>query len=164
MKTVLYIKRTQLILLIPTVIILICLYCFRLKFNVETACHYIENDDDLPSIESHRGLSVKHIYFHETSCNGALDAYQACAVESAARYHPSWQINVIFSSPVNKIRRSVKDLRQIPNIKYWRMHLNQYLHMTPLQFLVTDRLLKTSNFSFALTQKLVRYATLYKVS
>lgn len=165
MKTKIIITKKNLILLITILVILTILYnCYSIRFKGQTACHYIETVDDVPLIDFHRNSVIRHIYFHQTSCNGDLDAYEMCAVESAARSHYGWQINVIFSSPVHGIVRLRKHFHRFRNVKLWRMHINKYLRDTPLQHLVAERLLQTSEYSFTQTREVLRYATLYKVS
>lgn len=158
--------KKNLILLI-IIVIMTKIFNSRRKLNVHTACHYIENDDDLPLIENHRNKSarsVRHIYFHQPSCQPDLDAQQVCVVESAARTHLDRQINVIFSGSVNNIKRWKKHFQQFRNVKFWRMHIDKYLHNTPLQYLVKKGILQTSKYSFTQTRAVLRYATLYKVS
>lgn len=123
-----------------------------------------EIDDYLPPIENHRQSYGRHIYFHHTSCNGDLDVHHSCMVESAARSHRGWQINIMVSAPTNGIQRWIKHFQLFRNVKFWRIHIDKYLHNTPMEYLVTERSLQTSNDSLTLTREVVRYVTLYKVS
>ncbi|XP_026324898.1 lactosylceramide 4-alpha-galactosyltransferase-like [Hyposmocoma kahamanoa] len=156
------INKTNLIFLITTIIILKIIYTRIAKLNVQTAWQYIEIDDGLAPIENHRYFTtrdMRHIYFHHTS---DLDAYQMCVVESAARTHYDWQINVIFSGLVNSIERLKKHFLRFGNVKFWRMRIDKYLHNTSLEHLVDERILQTSQYLFTQTREVVRYVTLYK--
>lgn len=64
---------------------------------------------------------------------------QACAIESAARTNPDWQIWVTFSSQVGFDRNSSKNspilmaLKSLPNIKWRNVNLWSYTRGTPAE-------------------------------
>lgn len=63
--------------------------------NDSLHCH-LEDEDTLPIANNLNFSSAKQIFFQETSCKAGLDSRQACAIESAARVNPNWDINVFF--------------------------------------------------------------------
>lgn len=158
---------------IPTktvgVMTIVLLWAYAIWSNMkydDISCHNNEPDDDLPSIVNHRFNSVKkHIYFHETTCNGFLDPRQACVVESAARLHPNWQINVVFSAPMEMSSRAkLNPFQEFSNVKFWRVNILKYLNSTPLEYLVTKHHIKNSYYAVRHTSDVLRFTTLYNVS
>lgn len=167
---------------IALIIICLLLYTFRthnrpkataniplcattIKYH-DVSCHSMELDDDLPPIQNHRFQSTKkQIYFYETTCNGFLDSRQACVVESAARLHSEWQINVVFSAPMSiKKRVNLNHFQEFPNVKFWRVNILKFLSRTPLEHLITKRHLENSSYAISHTSDVLRTATLYNVS
>ncbi|KAJ8729852.1 hypothetical protein PYW07_016890 [Mythimna separata] len=138
----------------------------RRKFYPNISCHYIDAGDALSPIEDNLSIPLKSIFFHETSCRGQLNSRQACSVESAARVHPQWQINVLFSGPVtdNILNNygSLYALKQIQNIKFFRLHLLQYVKGTPVEDFVRGGSLNRSWWPVQHTAELVQLVTLYK--
>lgn len=132
----------------------------------DVSCHNKESDDDLPPIQNHRFRSTKkHVYFHETTCNGFLQPRQACVVESAARLHPNWQINVVFSAPMDTSSKAKLNIfQEFSNVKFWRVNILKYLNNTPLEYLVTEHHLKNSYYAIVHSSDVLRLVTLYNVS
>ncbi|KAJ8728400.1 hypothetical protein PYW08_016785 [Mythimna loreyi] len=125
-----------------------------------------DTGDALSPIEDHLSIPLKSIFFHEASCRGGLNSRQACSVESAARAHPHWQINVLFSGPVTK---DVLDnfsnlyaLKQFLNIKFFRLHLLQYVKGTPVEDFVRGGSLSRSWWPIQHTTELLQLVTLFK--
>lgn len=49
-----------------------------------------------PRVYMGKRESVKNIFFIETSGHGALTSRMACSVESAAKFHPDWRVNLLY--------------------------------------------------------------------
>ncbi|KAJ8728398.1 hypothetical protein PYW08_016783 [Mythimna loreyi] len=130
------------------------------------SCHYANENDALPSAEDKNFIPRPNsIFFHETSCRGGLNSRQACAIESASRAHPSRQIYVMFSSPVSQVlyqRSSITILRRFPNVKFARVHINEYARNTPLEAMVASAPFNRSLWQVEHTSDILRYLTLYK--
>ncbi|XP_055305820.1 lactosylceramide 4-alpha-galactosyltransferase-like isoform X2 [Sitodiplosis mosellana] len=110
------------------------------------------------------------IFFIETSCvrNGlaALNARQACAIESAARCNPDRDVFVLFPSQVgfsHSLSSPVmKSLRSYRNIHFRRVNFRHYSMGTPAeQFFQTDKIFKSRHFIETFSD-LLRYSTLYQ--
>ncbi|XP_055305844.1 lactosylceramide 4-alpha-galactosyltransferase-like [Sitodiplosis mosellana] len=112
----------------------------------------------------------RSIFFIETSCvrNGlaALNARQACAVESAARCNPDRDVFLLFPSQVgfseSLSRPVMKSLRSYHNIHFRRVNYRNYSIGTPAeQFFQTDKIFKSTYFIETFSD-LLRYLTLYR--
>lgn len=161
------INRAQVKILIGMTIMFLLVYANWGNFKyVDISCYDSESDDDLPPIENHRLQSTKkHIYFHETSCNAFLDPRQACVVESAARLHPDWQINLAFSAPMNMgSRAKLNPFQKFSNVKFWRVNIWKYLNNTPLEYLLTKEYLRKSYYVIYHAADVLRLVTLFNVS
>lgn len=129
------------------------------------SCHYSDVGDALPRLGESFDPPAKSIYFHETSCHGWLNSRQACAVESAARTHPKWQINVLFTGPVTKVNLnngSLKALEQFENVYFFRLHIVEYAKGTPVESMVSEGALNRTRWRVSHTSDLLRYLSLYK--
>ncbi|XP_028173012.1 lactosylceramide 4-alpha-galactosyltransferase-like [Ostrinia furnacalis] len=139
------------------------LYFIHWKPLENISCHYLEAEDVLPSADKVK-FSSKSIFFHETSCKGGLDARQACAVESTARSHPDWEINVLFTAPATKdtlINNSVL-LGQFQNVNFYRIHVVKYAEDTPLKKFVARGALNRTRWRISHASDVLRYLSLYK--
>lgn len=135
----------------------------KLKTNLD--CYYSVKDDALPSLENANfSTREKAIFFHETFFRGGINSRQACAIESAARLHPTWQINVLFSSPVTeyiiKYSNLVK-LLQYNNVKLARLKIDQYGKGTIVEDILTNRL-KQSAHPIEHASDILRIVTLHR--
>ncbi|KOB69439.1 Uncharacterized protein OBRU01_17462, partial [Operophtera brumata] len=128
----------------------------------DISCHYKEyNWDLLPSAENASfSPPPDSIFFHDTSCRGALNSRHACAVESAAKTHPGRQIYVLFSGPV-LIWPFIDS--SYPNIHFARVHIDEYAKDTVLEDLFSKRTHDTSKeWKVVHTSDLLRLITLFK--
>ncbi|XP_049882792.1 lactosylceramide 4-alpha-galactosyltransferase-like [Pectinophora gossypiella] len=146
------------------------------------SCHYTAVEDSLPlfvdlsspvtifqflgyeKVDQREDRDRRYIFFHETSCRGDLTPRQACAIESAARAHPNWTVIVLFSSSVSARAGRAGGLRRLilPNVKYARVKLPDYVMGTPLQDIVLQGKLNSSSYPHSHTSDVLRYTTLYK--
>ncbi|XP_075973926.1 lactosylceramide 4-alpha-galactosyltransferase-like [Anticarsia gemmatalis] len=128
-------------------------------------CYYLYKDDALRPIDDTFAPPPTSIHFHETSCKGWLNSRQACAIESAARAHPNWQINVFFTGPVSEemfASGSIQTLKKFKNIQFLRLYFKEYAKGTPLESLVNDGALNRTRWRISHTSDFLRYLTLYK--
>lgn len=126
-------------------------------------CHYFTEGDSLPDSFDVVKSEEKNIFFVETSCKGGINSRQACAVESAARQNPEWQINLIFAGPVaaHKLTNSVlAELVAMGNVRASRMLLSKLVTETST-FQVKD-LLQRSKHRVSHASDIYRYLILYK--
>ncbi|CAB3251866.1 unnamed protein product [Arctia plantaginis] len=135
------------------------------KLKTSLDCYYSVQDDALPSLENENfSTGDKAIFFHETSCRGGINSRQACAIESAARLHPKWQINLLFNSPVTEyiIKNSnLVKLLKYGNVKLGRLKINQYGKGTIVEDILTNQL-KQSAHPIEHAADILRIVTLHK--
>ena len=113
----------------------------------------------------------RNIFFHETSClkkDGIvrLNARQACAIESAARANPGWNVYVLFAAPVgfrNRTTQPILDaLLEYPNVHLRYVNLTTYANDTPLkEWMARGEILRSQYMNSHLSD-VMRYLTLYK--
>lgn len=139
------------------------LYFIHWKPLENISCHYLEAEDVLPSADGMR-FPEKSVFFHETSCKGGLDARQACAVESAARLHPDWKVNVLFTAPATSetIENCTRLLDTYRNLNYYRIHVVRYAKGTPLEKFIAGGALNRTRWRISHASDVLRYLTLYK--
>ncbi|XP_075973241.1 lactosylceramide 4-alpha-galactosyltransferase-like [Anticarsia gemmatalis] len=131
----------------------------------DISCHYSSAGDALPLIDEAFAPPPTSIHFHETSCKGWLNSRQACAIESAARAHPNWQINVFFTGPVTKEHLTtgvLNTLNKHQNVKFFRINLIEFTKSTPLEVIVSGGALNKSLWRVSHTSDMLRYLSLYK--
>lgn len=115
----------------------------------------------------------KTIFFHETSCssNGVaqLNGRQGCAVESAAKLNPTWDVFVLFAAPVGFLNESHESISPIfkalltyQNIHFRTLNLWTYGLNTPLEKLISNNELFMSQYLNSHVSDFLRYLTLYK--
>ncbi|CAG9834178.1 unnamed protein product [Diabrotica balteata] len=112
-------------------------------------CYYIEDKETLPNILDLDVTSEKRIFFHETSCDSnikdkiTISAQHACAVESAARLNPQYDVTLIYNSPgVIKMEdddtdKLIQGLLTYKNIKFVYANINQFSKGTFMEDVLT---------------------------
>lgn len=123
-------------------------------------------------MESNRKPQLgKSIFFHETSCSEGLvklNARQACAIESAAKTNPTWDVFLLFASPSGFSNNSVGKepiiaaLESYSNIYMRNVNLWSYASETPLNQWIFDEHLFYSKFINSHASDFLRYLSLYK--
>ncbi|XP_026299591.1 lactosylceramide 4-alpha-galactosyltransferase isoform X4 [Apis mellifera] len=140
--------------------------------NMNISCYnQASTSESLPNIDAKLDNQDTdwNIFFHETSCfdeNGlALNARQACAVESAAKINPDMNIYLLFLSPSKisrRFRRLFKQLQTYPNIHIRRIKPEDYMKNTPLNEWYKTEILKKSKWPINHMSDILRYLTLWK--
>lgn len=92
---------------------------------------------------------------------------QACAIESAARYHPKRDIFVVFSSPVGvksneKLPPYIDMLYKYDNIHFRNMDLWRYSMNSPIEEWSTSNQLFDSHFLYEHMSDILRILSLYR--
>ncbi|XP_013146958.1 PREDICTED: lactosylceramide 4-alpha-galactosyltransferase-like [Papilio polytes] len=130
----------------------------------DISCHYSVNEDVLPSADgNYFSPSYKSIFFLETSCRRNLTSRELCAIESAARAHPDYQINVMFTAPISdEILKHIGLRKKFKNVRFSRIHIEEYSKNTPAEAVVSSGALNKSHWGVEHTSDLLRYLTLYK--
>ncbi|CAG9785959.1 unnamed protein product [Diatraea saccharalis] len=119
--------------------------------------------DDILETADCLEFPANSIFFHETSCKGSLDSRQACSVESAARIHAHWNINVLFIAPATKdTLGKARFLQEMNNVKFFRIHLKKYSTGTPLEDFVAKGTLNRTRWRISHASDVLRYLTLFK--
>ncbi|XP_049699815.2 lactosylceramide 4-alpha-galactosyltransferase-like [Helicoverpa armigera] len=108
-------------------------------------CYIYTDNDALMSVEDVSFMpKLKSIFFHETSCRGGVDSRQACAVESAARANPDWEVYLLFNAPVSDamLKKScLVKLLQYSNVRLARIHAASFSKGSAVQQIVRSKLL-----------------------
>ncbi|CAH2980079.1 unnamed protein product [Chilo suppressalis] len=141
------------------------LYIIRWNLTEDISCHANEEGDALASVDDTFRPPEKSIFFVETSCRGGLTSRQACAVESAAKSNPHWDVHVLFSGSVSDpvLRRScLSKLVDYKNVKLLRIHIADYARGTPLENMVAASPYKKSKWRIEHSSDVLRYLTLFK--
>lgn len=138
-------------------------YNFYKNDNLD--CH-LDDEGILPTANNLNFSSTKQIFFQETSCKAGLDSRQACALESAARANPNWDINVFFVGSLTKlfVRSSLYELLSSKrNIHFYRVIIATFNYNTPMETLMPANIMfLNKTFCVEHTADMVRYLSLYK--
>ncbi|XP_047024358.1 lactosylceramide 4-alpha-galactosyltransferase-like [Helicoverpa zea] len=127
--------------------------------------HKSLNNDTLPSVEDKSfNPKSKSIFFHETSCRGGVDSRQACAVESAARANPDWEVYLLFNAPVSDamLKKScLVKLLQYSNVRLARIHAASFSKESAVQQIVRSKL-PHSRYPVEHSADIMRMLTLHR--
>uniref|UniRef100_A0A182QPW0 Alpha 1,4-glycosyltransferase domain-containing protein n=1 Tax=Anopheles farauti TaxID=69004 RepID=A0A182QPW0_9DIPT len=112
----------------------------------------------------------RNVFFHETSCSKdgiiRLNARQACAIESAARANPEWNVYVLFAAPVGFRNRTaqpiIEALLEYRNVHLRFVNLTTYANETPLEEWMQNGEIFRSLYMNSHLSDVMRYLTLYK--
>ncbi|KAG4074488.1 hypothetical protein HA402_015777 [Bradysia odoriphaga] len=112
----------------------------------------------------------KSVFFHETSCLdgiATLNARQGCAIESAALANPTWDVFLLFASPVGFSNNTAKvpalrALESYRNVHLRNVNLWTYAHDTPISSFIDKGELFRSKYVNSHTSDFLRYLSLYK--
>ncbi|CAG9865108.1 unnamed protein product [Phyllotreta striolata] len=138
------------------------IYCYRIQ------------TESLPEITDITPRKGKSIFFHETSCKSFLydkifiSSRQACAVESAARTNPNYDVYLLFTSPGllkfegDESDDILKALSTYDNIKMFHLDYEKYTKGTPLENLYTSGKIEDSIYAQSHASDVLRYLTLWK--
>ncbi|KAF2901170.1 hypothetical protein ILUMI_05017 [Ignelater luminosus] len=142
-------------------------------FKESIACYRIKGDS-LPDISDVNPVKGKSIFFHETSCNSYTDgkikisSRQACAVESAARMNPNFDVYLLYTSPgIIKYEDTTSDkflkaLLTYKNLKIYHLDFERYTKDTPLEDLYKSGQLESSSYAPSHASDVLRYLSLWK--
>ncbi|KAG5876026.1 hypothetical protein JTB14_009815 [Gonioctena quinquepunctata] len=138
------------------------IYCYRLQ------------TESLPDISTVNPQRDKSIFFHETSCKSfikgriTIEARQACAVESAAKMNPNFDVYLLFTSPGvlrfdgDESDRFLKALLSYKNIKIMHLDYGKYIDGTPVEHLFESGSIENSDYAMSHASDVLRYLTLWK--
>nr|XP_040232957.2 lactosylceramide 4-alpha-galactosyltransferase-like [Anopheles coluzzii] len=148
--------------------------CFKIFDSNVTKGHSLHGKNILEDVQQSVPQPTddgRNIFFHETSClkkDGIvrLNARQACAIESAARANPEWNVYVLFAAPVgfrNRTTQPILDaLLEYPNVHLRYVNLTTYANDTPLkEWMARGEILRSQYMNSHLSD-VMRYLTLYK--
>jgi lactosylceramide 4-alpha-galactosyltransferase len=98
-----------------------------------------------------RDTSKPAFFFVETSCDGVVNARQACAVESAALLHPEADVYLLLLSPPANLdvsrNTALKHLTaNYPNVRVAYFHLEEYFKNSRLEQWYKSGLLRASSY------------------
>ncbi|KAJ8929795.1 hypothetical protein NQ314_017392 [Rhamnusium bicolor] len=123
------------------------IYCYRVKTN------------SLPDISEVKPRKGKSIFFHETSCNSyyngkiSITPRQACAVESAAKMNPNFDVYLLYVSPGNfcfensESDRILKALLTYKNVNILHVDFEKYSKGTPVENLYKRGYIENSGYA-----------------
>ncbi|KAG4074470.1 hypothetical protein HA402_015759 [Bradysia odoriphaga] len=141
--------------------------CFSNHVNVEE--YNIQLLPDIMTATRKPNLG-KSVFFHETSCSNGiatLNARQGCAIESAALANPTWDVFLLFASPVGFSNNTAKAptlraLESYSNVHLRNVNLWTYAHNTPISSFIDNGQLFRSKYVNSHTSDFLRYLSLYK--
>lgn len=138
---------------------------FYRAYRDDVDCHLIQSYN-LPMANNLSFSSPKQIFFHESSCKMGLDSREACAIESAARLNPSWDVNVFFMGPTSDLflESSIyKILKKKNNIHFYRVDVIEFVKETPIENLLTSEIININkNWCLESLATMIKYLALYK--
>lgn len=134
------------------------------------------NIEALPEISvSHTPTGKHNAFYLETSCATPastinLTPRQLCAVESAAKNSPNWNIYVLFAANIGFLNDTSSTeykmldavLSTYTNIKFLRLNITNYGNGTPLSDWMRDGKMFDSDYINSHLSDVLRYLTLYK--
>lgn len=131
-------------------------------------CHYVESKDSLPDISDAAPKEGRSIFFHETSCSSFINgkititSRQACAVESAARMNPDYDVYLLYASPGKYIfensesDRFLRELMGYQNVKILHVDMKRYFTDSPVENLWKDGRMMESQYAQSHTSDVLR--------
>lgn len=138
---------------------------FYKAYKDDVQCH-LEKSYNLPIANNFSFSSPKQIFFHEISCKMGLNSREACAIESAARNNPNWNINVFFLGPPSDLfleSTVYKLLKKKSNIHFYRVDVIDFVKDTPIENLLTSEIIHINkNWCLESLAGMIRYLALYK--
>lgn len=105
------------------------------------SCHQVTNNYSLPFLKVNDTLPTRSIFFID-SCAYNFTSRQSCAIESAAKSNPNWQINYISSGMSLKTMEKQTQFRKYKNIKFWNVSIEEISKGTPLERLIVSDIFK----------------------
>ncbi|ENN76908.1 lactosylceramide 4-alpha-galactosyltransferase isoform X2 [Dendroctonus ponderosae] len=149
---------------------------YWVKPDKGVSCHYIKTDraNSLKDISDTYPKEGRSIFFHETSCNSfrngkiTITARQACAVESAARMNPDYDVYLLYASPGTykmedtESDRFLMELLKYRNVRIYHIDMDRYFMNTPVESLWKQQQMKQSRFAQSHTSDVLRFLTLWK--
>uniref|UniRef100_A0A9I3BD26 Alpha 1,4-glycosyltransferase domain-containing protein n=1 Tax=Anopheles coluzzii TaxID=1518534 RepID=A0A9I3BD26_ANOCL len=147
-----------------------CFNIFNRNVTTENSVHEEKILDNVQQSMPQPSDDGRNIFFHETSCwkDGIvrLNARQACAIESAARANPEWNVYVLFAAPVgfrnHTILPVLDALLEYPNVHLRYVNLTTYANDTPLKEWMAGGEVLRSKYLNSHLSDVMRYLTLYK--
>lgn len=138
---------------------------FYTAYTDELACH-LQKSHKLPNANNYSFSSPKQIFFHETSCKRGLDSREACAIESAAKANPNWDVNVFFMGPPSELflqSTIYKLLKKKNNVHFYRVNIVEFVKDTPLENLLPSQIIEINkNWCLQSLAGMIKYLALYK--
>lgn len=110
-----------------------------------------------------KAMGDQSIFLIASACE-PFDLRKTCTVESAAKTHPEWTVNVILyghEKNEQNTKTFLSKLKAYQNIVITRIDLTEYFIGTPLESLLARESLKDTEFPEHLISDLVKLATLY---
>ncbi|XP_028140196.1 lactosylceramide 4-alpha-galactosyltransferase [Diabrotica virgifera virgifera] len=138
------------------------------------SCYRRKDMESLPDISTVEPRKGKSIFFHETSCNSAakekilITAREGCAVESAAKANPNFDVYLLYTSPGvfrfegDESDEILKALMSYKNVKIMHLDYEKYTNGTPVEELYKSGRLEGSKFVVSHASDVLRYLTLWK--
>uniref|UniRef100_A0A7G3A807 Putative alpha-14-n-acetylglucosaminyltransferase n=1 Tax=Lutzomyia longipalpis TaxID=7200 RepID=A0A7G3A807_LUTLO len=166
-------KRSSLVLaLIAFILTLSAILTLKNAFRTGKECYILPDIGFretflLPDImEDNKTPSFsRSIFFHETSCSEdqtiKLNSRQACAIESAAKMNPKWDVFVLFASPVGYFNKTslplIDALASYDNIHFRNVNLWDYAIGTPIYNWIRDGQIFYSSYMNSHVSDFLRY-------
>lgn len=132
---------------------------YRLFYPRDSIVCYRIQTESLPEVTNISIRKGKSIFFHETSCKSfyndkiSISSRQACAVESAARTNPNYDVYLLFTSPGifkfegDESDNILKGLLSYKNIKIMHLDYEKYTKGSPVEDLFSSGKIEDSIYA-----------------
>lgn len=137
-------KRTRHKIVIFAASMILILLLLKIHFAPRppvVSCHQVTNNYSLPFLKVNDTLPTRSIFFID-SCAYNFTSRQSCAIESAAKSNPNWQINYISSGMSLKTMEKQTQFRKYKNIKFWNVPIEEISKGTLLERLIVSDIFK----------------------
>lgn len=162
-------RIAAIVVLVAVVYILICHWskkCSKhivpfsiLHRRVDLSCFIFSSG----KVTKTKALDDRSIFLVASACQ-PLEFRKACAVESAAKYHPDWPVHIILygRKKVNPNTKTfMSNLKAYRNVFITKIDVPEYFIGTPFEPLLTPESLQEMDFPEYFVSDLVKIATLY---
>lgn len=138
------------------------------KESEKIKCYDLKVENVIQNLETSEVAINRSIFFVETSCHNEefnINPRQACAIESAAKMNPNFEVYLLIPSPVTSLegmKDYFKKLASYPNFKIRYINMTTFFTKTPLEHWYLSGNLKYSYWPQSHASDVLRYTLLWK--
>lgn len=138
------------------------------KESEKIKCYDLDIENVIQNLESSEVAINRSIFFVETSCHNEkfnINPRQACAIESAAKMNPNFEVYLLIPSPVTSLegmKGYFQKLVSYPNFKIRYINMTTFFVNTPLEQWYLSGNLRYSYWPQSHASDVLRYTLLWK--